>query len=305
MRVEQQITASTITAGPGEKLGDCDTQLVRDMVRSQGSVYFSGFNSSVDDFGSFARQFGNSAPPRVMPELGRVAAFGFHAEDAYNPWRPDVVWFLCRAIGADGGTPTEAVDGVDLLERMDEGWRTFSLNHNVCFHQRWPATTWQRSITPDEKPAVEEFLDGLPALTYEILPDDTICTRYRAPIVVTTQAGLQSFSNGILHAVKSGAGESPEYYGITLEDGSPVPQELVDHVEKIALDQRFPFGWADGDVAVIDNYRLMHRRARYEGAGRDLRAIHGEEFFGSRLPEVATATARSMKKVLLGEQDLR
>jgi hypothetical protein len=305
MQVEKQITGSTITAGPGEKLGDCDTQMVADMVRSHGMVYFSGFNSSIEDFSSFARQFGRSAPPRVMPDLWRVAAFGFHAEDAYNSWRPDVVWFLCRAIGADGGTPTEAVDGVELLESMDEGWRTFSLENNVCFHQKWPAETWQRSISPDERPAVEEFLDGLPSLTYEILPDDTICTRYTAPIVVTTQTGRQSFSNGILHAVKFGAGESPEYYGITLADGSPVPQEFVDHVEKIALDRRIPFGWTDGDVAVIDNYRLMHRRGRYEGAGRDLQAIHGEEFFGSKLPETSTATTQAMKRVLQGEQDLR
>lgn len=304
MQVEKQVLGSTITAEPGEKLGDCDTQLVVDLVRGQGSVYFSGFESSLDEFGEYARRFGRSARPRTMPELGRVLAFGFHAEDAYNPWRPDVVWFLCRAIGADGGSPTDAVDGVELLEAMDEHWRAFSIGNNVCFHQTWPASEWQRSISPDDRPEVEEFLKSLPSLSYDFLPDETIKTRYVAPMVVTTQAGLRSFSNTVLHAVKFGEGETPEYYNITLEDGSPVPPEFVEHVEKIAIDRRVPFGWHEGDVAVIDNYRLMHRRGRYEGAGRDLRAIHGEQFFGSKQPEALTPVAKTMKKVLQGEQEL-
>jgi alpha-ketoglutarate-dependent taurine dioxygenase len=104
----------------------------------------------------------------------------------------------------------------------------------------------------------------------------------------------------MLHAITD-----QNYYGMSLTDGSPVPQELLAHVEKLALEQEVPVGWNDGDVAVIDNYRLMHRRGEYTGTDRVLRALHGEELYGTMLPEATSAAAQAIKQMLQGEEDLR
>ena len=54
-------------------------------------------------------------------------------------------------------------------------------------------------------------------------------TAYSVPMVVQTHAGEEAFSNTILHAVK----DQP-FYGMTLADGSPVPEELVEKAKAVA-----------------------------------------------------------------------
>src|SRR5215472_10050844 len=143
MRVGTQELGCQIVAEHGERLGDCDPAVVRHELRTQGWVYFSGFGATLEDFDVFAHRFGRAASPRRMPETPGEFALGFHAEDSYNAWRPDALWFLCLEMGSSGGTPTDVLDGVALLDDMDEHWRQFSLTNSICFHQWWPAADWQ------------------------------------------------------------------------------------------------------------------------------------------------------------------
>lgn len=300
MRVETHTLGSRIEAEPGERLNDCKPDVVQGLLRRHAWVYFSGFGATLEEFDTFAQRFGRSAPPRRMPETAGDIALGFHAEDAYNPWRPDALWFVCLAPGSKGGTPTDVLDGVQLLDDMDDKWRQFAIDNHVRYNQTWPAEQWQRAFGADSRPEIEAYLDSLPALSYTFDADGSLSTHTDVPMVVATGGGRQSFSNTMLHAMTA-----MDYYGMSLVDGSEVPQDFLDHVEKLALDRRIPLGWEQGDVAVIDNYRLMHRRGVYGGEGRDLRVIHGEEFFGSTMPETPTPVARAMKEVLQGELDLR
>lgn len=301
MRVEINDLGSRIEAESGEKLGDCASDLIRDLVRQHAYVYFSGFGANLDDFHNLAKQFGRCASPRLINKAPGEEPLGFHAEDAYNPWRPDTLWFLCLSTGSDGGTPTDVLDGVQLLADLDQKWRIFSLENNLRFNQKWPAPDWHREIGLDRMDEVAQYLDGLPGYSYEFLGDGSLYTHHDVPMVVPTQGGQLSFSNTLLHGVRA----DDDFYGMTLQDGSPVPEEFIEHVEKLALNIRVPVGWSEGDVAVIDNYRLMHRRGIYTGVGRDLRVIHGEEFFGAELPQPTTDLAKAMKEVLQGEQGLR
>jgi Taurine catabolism dioxygenase TauD, TfdA family len=291
---------SSIYASPGERIQDCDPAQVVDLLRQHAWVHFSGFAPTIEEFASFTRRFGPCATPREIHYPPGGVALGFHAEDSYNPWRPDALWFLCLAAGSDGGTPTGVVDGVHLLDTMDEGWRDFCREHTLSFHRDWPACSWQNTGGGVTRSETTAFLDTLPGLTYTFLPDGTLRTRYDTPLVVRTQAGQESFSNTVLQAVRD-----HDYYGMTLTGGAPFPEGLVSHVEKLALDQELPIGWADGDVAVIDNYRLMHRRGEYAGQDRDLRALHGEELYGTVLPRAATPAAQTLKVMLQGEEELR
>jgi hypothetical protein len=300
MRVEILDLGSRIEAEPGEQLSDCAPELIRDLVGQHGYVYFSGFGTTFDEFHGYAKRFGPCAPPRLIPESPGEEPLGFHAEDSYNPWRPDALWFLCLAPGSDGGTPTDVLDGAQLLADLDERWRTFSMENTLRFSQKWPAPQWHRGIGLDRMAEVEAYLVSLPGYSYEFLDDGSLYTHYDAPMVVPTQGGQLSFSNTMLHAVRA-----PDYYGMSLSDGSPVPTEFIEHVDKLALNIRIPLGWYENDLAVIDNTRLMHRRGIYTGIGRDVRVIHSESFFGAEPPEAKTDVAKAMKEVLQGEQDLR
>jgi hypothetical protein len=300
MRIITKEIGCEIHAAPGERIGDCDPAEVVDLLREQAWVLFSGFEPTLEEFEAFSKRFGRCATPREIHYPPGGVALGFHAEDSYNPWRPDALWFLCLSAGDDGGTPTGVVDGAGLLEAMDAKWRTFSLENGLRFNRDWPASTWQAAVGGDKRDEVGAFLDGLAGLSHEFLADGTLRTRYDTPLVVRTQNGTDSFSNTMLHAITD-----HDYYGMTLTDGSPVPEDLLTHVEKLALEQELGVGWSDGDVGVIDNYRLMHRRAEYQGTGRELRALHGEELYGTPMPEAASPAARAVKEMLQGEEKLR
>lgn len=289
-----------IRAVAHERIADCDPATVVDLLRRNGWVYFAGFSPTLEEFEEFAKRFGRCATPRIILYPPGGVALGFHAEDSYNPWRTDAVWFLCLSAGSAGGTPTGVVDGVRLLAAMDEEWRTFCVQNGLRFDREWQESAWQHTVGGDKRAEVSAFLDTLPDFTYEFLPDGRLRTRYDSPFVVSTQIGEQSLSNTMLHAVTD-----MDFYGMSITDGSPVPDALLSHVEKLALDSELPIGWSDGDVAVIDNYRLMHRRGVYAGTGRDLRALHGEELYGSVMPPAATPVEVAIKEMLQGEEELR
>lgn len=300
MQVEKQDVGCVVSADSGERLADCDPAEVRELLRQQGYVYFTGFGVTMDEYQAFTARFGRCATPRTIEYPPGGVALGFHAEDSYNPWRPDALWFLCLAPGDDGGAPTGVVDGVGLLQSIDRGWQEFCLANDLRFNRDWSASEWQQAVGGDKRKEVAGFLDTLPGLSYQFLPDDTLRTRFDTPLVVQTRAGEPSLSNTALHAITD-----PDYYGMTLTDGSRVPTALLEHIEATALDRELNIGWETGAVAVIDNNRLMHRRGEYKGTGRELRVVHGEEFFGSTMPPATTPVEQALKVTLQGEETLR
>lgn len=296
MQITPAKIGSEIHAAPGERLADCDPDEVVALVEEHAWVHFIGFDPALEEFEEFTHRFGRCTTPRAIHYPPGGVALGFHAEDSYNAWRPDTLWFVCLAEGTDGGTPTGVVDGVQLFADLDEKWQEFSRANALRFDRTWPAEHWQKEVGTDRRDELAAFLDTIPDTTYEFLPDGSLHTRFEVPMVVRTRTGEESFSNTILHAVK----DHP-FYGMSLADGSEIPQELVEHVEQLALERELKVGWAQGEVLVIDNYRLMHRRGEYGGTGRDLRALHGEEFFGSKMPEAETPLALGMKRLLQGD----
>lgn len=270
MTVNTRSLGAEIVMSPGQGLIDQDPAEIRALVREHAWVYFSGFDASIEDFQALAERFGQTAPPRRMPETPGETALGFHAEDSYNAWRPDVVWFLCLSSGTDGGTPTDVLDGVALLDSLGKKWKGFALANDLLYTQTWQSAEWRQALDAGSEADVTKFLEGIPGLAYQFLADGSLQTAYLVPMAVATQTGLRSFSNTMLHAVTA-----PEFYGMSLADGSPLPAEFLDLVQERALSSRIPIGWNQGDVAVIDNYRLMHRRGVYLGEGRDVRVIHG------------------------------
>lgn len=300
MHVHVGTIGCTVEAAPGDQLSDCTPEEIVGLLRQHGWVYFTGFKPSIAEFHAYAARFGRCATPRVIHYPPGGVALGFHAEDSFNPWRPDALWFLCLAAGSDGGTPTGVVDGVQLLQDLEEKWRTFCLDNTLRFDRAWAQDRWQQAVGGDRREEVSKFLDRLPGLTYEFLPDGTLCTTFRTRIVVRTRAGAPSLSNTMLHAITD-----PGFYGMSLADGSPVPEELIAHIEKLALENELPVGWSDGDLAILDNHRLMHRRGEYQGTDRDLRVIHGEEFYGSVMPVTTSPLEMALKEALQGEEDLR
>lgn len=297
MRTEFQDVGCEVLAERSEKIHDCDPGMVRDLLRRQGWVAFNGFAVTVPEFEAFSAQFGVCANTRTVHYPPGGEALGFHAEDAYNPYRPDTLWFLCVFEGSDGGAPTGVVDGVRLLAELEDPWREMCYRNELRFDRRWDASLWQRAVGTGAREELEAAFRQIPRLEYSFLPNDDVHVSYRAPIVTRTADGADSFSNTMLQAITE-----PPFYGMNFADGSPVPPELPELVQRKALAAEQHLHWHRGRVAVIDNIRMMHRRAEYVGKDRDLRARHCENFYGTEFPPADTPVRAWAKSLIQGDE---
>lgn len=280
----------------GDTLADCSVEHVRELLARQGYVLFSGFEPSLADFELFTSRFGTCAETRHVhyPESG--SGLGFHSEDAYNPYRPDALWFLCVYEGSDGGVPTGAVDGAELLTAMPEEWREYACTHALRFDRIWDAPVWQQAAQVPGRAELAAELDAIPDLDHAFLADGSLRIGYEVPLIATTPSGRQAFSNSLLQAVTDSA-----FYGTSIVGGSSIPTELLSVAEKLALELERTVGWATGDIAVIDNLRMMHRRGTYHQKDRDLRPRHCEDLFGSVMPAADTELQAWTKKLIQGD----
>lgn len=296
MKIVEGEIGCRVVADRGEELGQCDPARITSLLRQCGWVFFSGFEPSLGEFEAFSSRFGACQASRTVHYPPGGVGLGFHAEDAYNPYRPDVVWFFCLFEGTDGGVPTIAVDGVRIFRRMAEEWQNFCRSNRLRFERLWSADAWLEVVQREDRRALTEILGPIPNLVHRFLPDDTLYVRFDAPLVVRTPKGEESFSNSLISA-----SVDPEFYGMSLANGSPVPGELGAGVSELAREGELYLGWAAGDLVVVDNYRMMHRRGEYHGSDRDLRARHGEDFFGSVLPPADSPLSAWAKQLLQGD----
>jgi alpha-ketoglutarate-dependent taurine dioxygenase len=280
----------------GQRLRDIPRDIVVDLVRRQGFILFRGFDPTVAEYEQFTDGFGTCAETRDVHYPDSGDGLGFHAEDAFTPYRPDALWFLCKYAGSDGGIPTGVVDGRDVLNALPEELQPLARTARMRFDRQWDAAVWRDSPAVPDREQLEAALRKVPGLDVDFLPDGTLCIGYETPLSPYLPNGEQSFSNTLMQAVKD-----QEYYGVTMADGSAVPAELVDAVERSAPPLEQAVGWQTGDVAVIDNLRMMHRRRDYVQVDRDLRARHGEDFFGPRLLPASTGLELWAKSLVTGD----
>jgi len=203
MRLDVSGPACTLEREGSETLDGLDTREIRELLREHSCLYFSGFGVDTKDFIGLTGRFGETAPLRTMPEAAGPE-LGFHAEDAYNAWRPDTVWFLCVAEGSGGGIPTEILDGAELLARIDDRWASL-MPRGLQFTQTWPQEEWEIARDAGDLREITAFLDGLPGYSYEFLPDGPLRTRVQVPMVVQAPAGAAGApANPRRHGRRSG-----------------------------------------------------------------------------------------------------
>lgn len=280
-----------------EGLDTVDEEAFRSSVRAAGWAVLTGSNPTPAEFERFIRRFGRCTDTRKVHYPPDGSGLGFHSEDAYTPFRPDVLWFVCLSASGDDGAPTYLVDGEVVLADLGPEWQEFCRANAFRYDRRWAAYVWQQALGTTDPTELARHLSGLPGVEHHFLDDGALCVSVVAPIVTTLEDGRESFANTAPQATTQ-----PAFYGMSLADGTPVPAELVTHVDEIAARHEFPLRWRQGDLAAIDNRRMMHRRGGYAGTARDLRAANGEDFFGTVLPQATADLPRWTKSLLQGEE---
>ena len=285
-----------IEAEPGEKTTDIDLGLVQDLLKERGTVMFRGFRASRDDFDAFTdtvstdymnykgggyvrKTVGDSdekgkALLSTRYDHGREKQMTFglplHGEMYYIDHRPEALWFLCVK-PADKDGQTTACDGAEVYRRLPQKWKDLLHEKRLMFLRVYRDGEWQKIYQTEDAAEACKFAEGN-GITVEFdEAERTMRTKYLVSAVLPTKwGGHTAYINNLLTVymqMQMGRGDTSTVW---LEDGSPIPDELMADVRRVQDEVIVDLDWGPGDFAILDNSRALHGRRAFEDTDREV-----------------------------------
>ncbi|MEQ9258015.1 MAG: TauD/TfdA family dioxygenase [Roseovarius sp.] len=218
-----------------------------------------------------AREYSEKNTQKVDAGLGPI---GLHIENGNTPICPDIVAFYCTRAAFEG-SQTTICDGREVFGKFDEGQKA-RWSQKMKVKRNLPEALWKRYLA-NEHPAISrpedvteehilQFKAAIPGQDFTLRDDGSIDYELTVlPVRPSSLSNGQAFANAILGP--SHNYEPPQY---TLEDGSTVSTDEIEELRDLAESCTVEINWQDGDIAVIDNTRVMHGRRAIKDADRQL-----------------------------------
>ena len=217
--------------------------------------------------------------PRVFTanEAPQDVEIFLHHEMAQTPYFPSHLFFHCEQAAAVGGATPLCRSDV-LLEKLTQHLPEFVARcraHGARYSLNMPdeadatsgqGRSWRQTLNVDAKEAAEARLAAL-EYDWQWLPDDTIRTTTPAlSLIRHAPSGNEVFFNQLIAAFCGWQDQRNEgTRSVTYGDGSAFDDADVQSAVEIAYDLVFDLPWDSGDVALIDNYQVMHGRRPFSG----------------------------------------
>lgn len=274
-----------VSAGPSRDLASVDGVDLVELLAEHGCVVLRGFDTDPERFSTLVRSVSSRItidPARRFAggdvaqkiEAGLVPQ-GLHVENGATPWVPDLVWFYCER-PATVGSQTTVCDGSAVWERLSGRTRSRFLDQRISFarampEERWTSLVWR--LLDGRRPRGEVTFDDLLEVTddavdvkYQLLPDGAVHYTYFVHAARPTLLGGDvAFANSIL--TPSVNYEPPV---IEFEDGTPLDAMLMREILEATALETDDVDWEAGDVALVDNSRMMHGRRKIRDVHRSL-----------------------------------
>lgn len=256
---------------------------VKEHLDSDGWVLLRGFKMDMPTFSSItsrlcktitfdpARENSEKNTQKVDAGLGPI---GLHIENGNTPVCPDLVAFY-SARAAFEGSQTTICDGRRVFAAFDDAQKA-RWSQPMTVTRTLPEVLWKRYLA-NEHPAISapeevthehilQFKAAIPDQDFTLNADGSLEYRIKvSPVRPSSMSKGLAFANALLGP--SHNYEPPVY---TLEDGSVVTPEEIEDLRDIAEACTAEINWQDGDVAVIDNTRVMHGRRAIKDQDRQL-----------------------------------
>jgi hypothetical protein len=265
-------------------------------LSSTGAVLFRGLPiKTAEDFDQFSAVFGygdftyqeslsnavrinhtprvftaNEAPPDVEIFL--------HHEMAQTPLSPEKIFFCCLSAAETGGaTPLCRSDLLyAALKRQQPDWAAQFANLGLQYTTHMPADddihsgqgrSWRSTLSVEGRGEAETKLKEMGYRWEWQVDDSLIATTPALPAVRALPDGSASFYNQVIAAFMGWKGRDAR---LRFGNGDSIPVEQLEMVAELAKDFTFELAWQDGDIALVDNHRVMHGRRPYGGARKRL-----------------------------------
>ncbi len=285
----------------GAERGALEAQLQR-----HGAIVFRGFPvRSAQDFDAFVQAFGypNFAYQESLSNAVRVnvservftaneappsATIRLHHEMAQTPLYPSRLFFFCEKPAEQGGaTPVCRSDALlEALEREIPEFARACADQGLIYTNVMPpkddptsglGRSWCSTFGVGDRESAEARMRRL-GYSWEWLPDD--CLRATTPVlpaVRTLASGRRSFFNQLIAALAWQDRRNQAAKAITLGDGTPIDLDAAARAGELAEGLAVDLAWQAGDVALVDNFAVMHGRRTFSGTRRVLASLVAAE----------------------------
>lgn len=227
---------------------------------------------------------------------GKTGGMVFHHEQAQTPKWPSKLFFFCeRPATTGGGTgicPSDAVylelekHFPDFIKDCEEGVRYTALLRAEADPSIGVGRGWKSFFGKETKEEVEERMKELGySWEWVVGEDGTEVLKSTSPVLpaVRTAPGTDRkvFFNQIVamianaqeFAERSGASEINIGRFLHFANGHPVDVDILRAAKRICDDLAVELNWQAGDVALLDNYLVMHARRAFDGPRRVLASL--------------------------------
>ncbi len=246
---------------------------IRLALAQNGWVMLRGFSADMARFSALtaalcsritfdpAREYGDANTQKVDAGTGPV---GLHTENGNTPVCPDIVAFY-SPVAAFEGSQTTICDGRSVLGSLNDAQRA-RWQKPMTVERYLPETLWKRYLA-NEHPAIsdpeqvtdqhiEDFRNAIPNQDFDRMDDGGIVYRLTLnPVRASVVSGGEGFANAVLGPSHNYA---PPRYSFGPDD--PISAEEIEDLRAIAETHTHEINWQDGDIAVLDNTRIMHGR---------------------------------------------
>ncbi len=256
---------------------------VHESLHKDGWALLRGFDADIGTFSDLtaklcktitfdpARESSDKNTQKVDAGLGPI---GLHIENGNAPVCPDIVAFFSEKAAFEG-SQTTICDGRKVFASFSDAQKA-RWSQPMTVTRTLPEELWKRYLA-NEHPAISapeevtmehvlQFKAAIPDQDFTLNDDGSLEYRLKvSPVRPSSLSNGQAFANAILGP--SHNYEPPVY---TLEDGSAVSKDEIEELRDIAEASTVEINWQDGDIAVIDNTRVMHGRRAIKDADRQL-----------------------------------
>ena len=257
---------------------------IRDDLARDGWTLLRGFQPEMADFSALvttlcrrvtfdpARSHTTETTQMVDAGLGPI---GLHIENGNTPRCPDIVTFFAQTAAFEG-SQTTICDGRAVWERFDDAQKA-RWSQPMTVERVLPEALWKRYLA-NEHPALShpdevrmehvlQFKAAVPGQDFELHEDGSLT--YRLTVEAVRPSVLGGADRGFANAVlgPSHNYQPPRY---ALADGSAVTDSEIEEIRALAESVTHEINWQDGDIAILDNTRVMHGRRAIADANRNL-----------------------------------
>lgn len=219
----------------------------------------------------------NEAPPDIEIFL--------HHEMAQTPKYPSKLFFFCElAPGGGGATPLCRSDLVlsEMREEIpqfvqqceDKGVRYTNIMPPQADAQSGQGRSWKSTLSCEDKSQAEARLNAL-GYGWEWLEDDSLkATTPVLPAVRTLETGAEVFFNQLIAAFMGWKDDrNKKEKSVCFGDGSAITDSDMQQVVAIADLFTYDLQWQTGDMAIVDNFLVMHGRRPFTGERKVLASL--------------------------------